>query len=552
MKPEEVQAAVFGRGGAYEIVVEEVLGSKLPVFKNRMRSLRELIDVAAARYEDDEHLVFADRRVSFREHREIARACAAGLRERYGIEKGDRVAILGANSPDWLQAFWGTTLAGGISAALNGWWTGAEIEYGLGLVKPKLLIGDRRRLSRIEGDPGVPVLEIESEFEEFIASYQGASEPDVVFEEDDPALILFTSGTTGFPKGAVLSHRCCVGFTDIPESSTAVQLATFGVDPSQVPRQNILVTAPMFHVSGVLAIGVLAMVQGAKCVMRPGAFDPEAALQLIQDEKITMWAALGASGPRVARHPRLREYDTSSMTRVGFGGAPTSPAIQNLMREAFPNAAQAIGTAYGLSESTAMGTMIGGPDYAAHPESVGRPAPTVEVEIRDEEDRPVGDGTKGEVHIRSAYVMLEYWDNPEATARTIKADRWLATGDVGHFEDGRLYIHSRDRDLILRSAENVYPAEIENRLEDHDLVAEAAVIGVDHPEHGQEVKAVVVPVPGSEIDVPALEAWCRETLAAFKVPTVWELRRELLPRNASGKVLKTVLKGETEEREPGD
>ena len=308
----------------------------------------------------------------------------------------------------------------------------------------------------------------------------------------------------------------------------------------------------MFHVSGVLAIGVLAMLQGAKCVMRPGAFDPEAALQLIQDEKITMWSALGASGPRVARHPKLRDYDTSSVTRIGFGGAPTSPAIQNLMREAFPNAAHSMGTAYGLSESTAMGTIIGGADYEVHPESVGAASPTIELEIRDEEDQPAGDGTKGEVHIRSAYVMLGYWDDPEATAKAIKADRWLASGDVGHIEDGRLYIHSRDRDLILRSAENVYPAEIENRLEDHALVAEAAVIGIPHPEHGQEVKAVVVPVPGSEIDVPILEAWCRETLAGFKIPTVWELRSELLPRNASGKVLKTVLKGEVEEREPGD
>ena len=552
MTPEEAQATVLGPGGDFEIVRENVLGTDLPVFTNRRRALGELLDQAAERYGEAEHLVYQNRRISFAEHREIARACAAGLRDRYGITGGDRVAILGANSPDWLHAFWGTTLAGGVTAALNGWWTQSEIEYGLELSQPKLLIGDHRRLARLDRDPGIPVLEIESDMAGLVEAYRGVEPPTVEVDEDDPALILFTSGTTGFPKGALLSHRCCIGFTDIPEASTAVQLASLGVDASAVPRMSILVTAPMFHVSGVLAIGVLAMLQGSKCVMRPGAFDPEAALELIQEERITMWAALGASGPRVARHPRLADYNTSSVSRIGFGGAPTSPAIQDLMREAFPNAAHSMGTAYGLSESTAMGTMIGGPDYEAFPESVGRASPTIEVEIRDDQDRPVAEGQKGEVHLRSAYIMLGYWRNDEATNKTVKADRWLATGDVGHLEDGRLFIHSRDRDLILRSAENIYPAEIENRLESHDRVAEAAVIGVDHPEHGQEVKAVIVPVPGDALDVETLETWCRETLAGFKIPTVWEFRAELLPRNASGKVLKTVLKGEIEEREAGD
>jgi acyl-CoA synthetase (AMP-forming)/AMP-acid ligase II len=167
----------------------------------------------------------------------------------------------------------------------------------------------------------------------------------------------------------------------------------------------------------------------------------------------------------------------------------------------------------------------------------------MEVEIRDGDEKPLPDGVEGEIHIRSAYTMLGYWRKPDATRETIKAGRWLATGDIGRFENGLLYINSRARDMILRNAENVYPVEIENRLEKHPDVREAAVYGIDHAEWGQEVKAVIVPAPGATIDTRALASWCGETLAAYKVPTAWELRAEPLPRNPSGKILKNVLAG---------
>jgi acyl-CoA synthetase (AMP-forming)/AMP-acid ligase II len=543
---DDIEQRIYGPGGPFEIVEEDVLGERMRVFKSRHSNAREILQ-SILEFGDREHLVCGDRRITFAEHHATIAACAAALREQYAIEPGDRVAILGANTPEWLQAFWATLCLGGIAAAFNSLWTASEIEYGLELVEPKLIVGDRKRLARLERDPGIPVLEIESDFAELVDAQRGAKLPDQPIAEDDPAVILFTSGTTGFPKGAVLSHRCLVAFVQVPASVSALQLALNGIDPASVPPQVIFVTAPFFHVSGAFAIGLLAMAEGSKCVLREGAFDPEDALRLIERERVTSWAALGSVGPRVARHPAREKYDTSSLVRLSFGGAPTSPAIADSLRKAFPNAAQSMGMSYGLSECTAIATMFGGPEFEQFPTASGRPSPTVELEIRGSGGARLPEGEKGEIFIRSPYVMLEYWANPEATKAVIQQGRWLASGDIGHLEGGLLYVHSRDRDMILRSAENIYPAEIENRLEAHPQVREAAVIGVDHPEHGQEVKAIVVSEAGAEPGVDALDAWCRESLAAYKVPTVWELRSEPLPRNPAGKVLKTVLTGQAAE-----
>jgi acyl-CoA synthetase (AMP-forming)/AMP-acid ligase II len=248
-------------------------------------------------------------------------------------------------------------------------------------------------------------------------------------------------------------------------------------------------------------------------------------------------------GPRIARHPELAKHDLSCVENVGFGGAPVSPAVQELLRRAFPNASSAQGIGYGSSESVSAPTSIRGAEYQQHPTSAGRVIPTHEFEIRDQSGRALSEGVEGEIHIRSPYVMLGYWGNPDATAATLKPGRWLATGDIGRFEKGLLYINSRARDMILRNAENVYPVEIEYRLEQHPGVREATVFGVDHEEWGQAVKAVVVPEAGAQLDAAALARWCGETLAAYKVPTAWEVRAEPLPRNASGKVLKDVVRG---------
>jgi acyl-CoA synthetase (AMP-forming)/AMP-acid ligase II len=546
---EELRARLTGPGGPFEVVEEAVLGERMRVFKNRPRSLRELLAASAA-HGEKEYLVQDERRIRYADHVKLVASLAAALAERYGLGKGDRVAVLAENRVEWPLAFWATQALGGITAALNGWWTADEIAYGIGDSEPKLLIADRKRLARA-GRVEVPVLEIESELEDLLRAGAGAALPEVPIDEDDPAVILYTSGTTGRPKGALASQRSIIGFvqtTTLSGAETVLAEVMAGrmkpPDPVNRPQTVFLATSPMFHLSGLYGNIVFQLALGGKLVIRPGRFDPEALLELIERERITAWAALGSMGPRVATHPSRSKYDLSSVENVGFGGAPTTEAVQELIRSAFPSARRNLGIGYGSSESVAVAATIRGGDYDAHPTSTGRPVATVEIEIRDAEGKPVPEGVEGEIHLRSPYVMLGYWRNPEATRETIKPGRWLATGDIGRFEDGLLYINSRARDMILKNAENVYPAEIENRLEKHPAVREAAVYGVDHPESGQEVKAVIVPEPGAAPDPGELSRWCGETLAAYKVPTLWEIRAEPLPRNPSGKILKNVLAGE--------
>jgi acyl-CoA synthetase (AMP-forming)/AMP-acid ligase II len=291
---------------------------------------------------------------------------------------------------------------------------------------------------------------------------------------------------------------------------------------------------------------VTLLAAGVKTVWTVGRFDPVKTMELIQREQVTNWGPMGTMIYRVVNHPDVGNYDLSSLRNVGSGGAPISRELQERMREVFPNIRGQMGIGYGLTESTALATLNSGEDLERHPESVGRPLPTVQVEIRDADGHPVPDGVEGEIHLRGPLVMKEYWRKPEATAETILPGRWLRTGDIGRLEEGRLTINSRKRDLILRGAENVYPAEIEHCLEAHPDVREAAVVGVPHAELGQEVKAIVVAVEGASLDPGDLRRFVADRLAYFKVPAHWEVRDELLPRNAAGKVLKNVLTGHAE------
>lgn len=546
---DEVRAQLTGPGAPFEITEEEVLGEKLPVFKNRARSLRELLQ-GTARHDGKEYLVMGPRRLRFEDTRARVASTARALAELHGVGKGDRVAILAANGPEWVIAFWATVSLGGIVSALNGWWTRDEIEYGVGLSEPKLLIGDARRLERLGGaNPGVPVVEIESGFDALERHAPSADLPETEIAEDDPAVILFTSGTTGRPKGAVASHRGVVGFTSQQIARGAIMAVSSGRIPGpDAPQQCALTTAPLFHLSGLYAVCVMNAVTGGKLVFREGRFDAGDVLRLIEEEKVTQWTPFGSMLHRVVEHPDLAKRDLSSMQNTGFGGAPASEDVQAKARGAFPSASGNLGMGYGSSETVAVVAQITGDEFEAHPTSVGEPAPTMQVEIRDAQGDVLPEGQEGEIFVRSAYTILEYWRNPEATAKTLLPGRWLATGDIGRFEGGRLYINSRARDLILRAGENIYPVEIENRLDGHPQVAEVAVVGVDHPELGQEVKAIVVPVPGTDPDVEALRSFCAETLAPFKVPSQIEIRREPMPRNAVGKILKNVLTGEAEQQ----
>jgi acyl-CoA synthetase (AMP-forming)/AMP-acid ligase II len=531
-------------GGPFAMVEEEVLGERLRVFQSRAGSLRELL-ARSSGFGDKEYVVYEGRRLRFDRHLRAVASVARALEQRYGVGHGDRVAILAANCPEWVIAFWAATSLGAIAVGLNGWWAGDEIAYALRDSDPKLLIGDRRRLARLAGrDPGVPVLEIEDGFRALEEHAPDAPLPSVPLAEDDAACILYTSGTTGRPKGAVSSHRAIVALVQLNllNGMRSLLAAAAGAAPAAPPRPPCaLVTTPFFHVSGLYTGAVMMLAVGARMVLRAGRFDPLDALRLIESERVTSWGPMGTMVHRVVHHPERERFDLSSVVQIGSGGAPMHPDLQARIREAFPSARRSLGLGYGLTESGALATVCSGEELIRHPDSVGRPLPTVELEIRDAGGRPLPEGEEGEIHIRSPLVMLEYWRKPEATREALLPGRWLRTGDVGCLREGRLYVNARARDLILRGGENVYPIEIEQRLEAHPDVQEVAVVGVDHEALGQEVKAIVVPLPGRDPRPGELAAWVAERLAGFKVPAHFEIRRAPLPRNATGKVLKSVL-----------
>jgi long-chain acyl-CoA synthetase len=316
-----------------------------------------------------------------------------------------------------------------------------------------------------------------------------------------------------------------------------------GSGPSGGGQTVSLFTSPLFHVSGCHSTLVVGLLAGLKLVMPVGRFEPETALELIQQHGVTIWATVPTMVWRVCEHPARHDYDTSTVTSVAFGGSPSADELQRKVRETFPNV-KSTTNAYGLTESSSVATSISGQDALDKPTSVGVPVPTVEIAIRDANGNDLPPNATGEVCIYGPIIMAGYWNKPEATAETVR-DGWLYTGDLGHLDDdGFLFITDRKKDMIIRGGENIYCVEIEHRLVEHPKIADAAVIGVPHPELGEEVKAVVQLEPGETLTENEVQQWVADALAGFKVPAYVDLREDKLPRNASGKLLKNVLRGE--------
>ena len=547
MLPPAVRAALTGPGTAFELVTEDVLGHDHVVFARRPRTLRAMLDSQAAATPDLPFLISPDRQWSYREATEDIDATAVLLSDRYGVAAGDRVAIVAANHAEYAILMWAVVTLGAIVTSLNGWWTGPELEYGTGLTTPALIAGDARRLARLQGGidapGGVPIRELdELQAEARDLAGQTPARPDIT--EDSPAVILFTSGTTGRPKGAVLSHRNIINFAMANRLLAAMGAAAAQAPAAPPPPGCNIVSSPMFHVSGLIAVLVTGAAFPTTLVFpAAGPWDPVTWLELTARHQVTTWSGVPTQFWRVLRHPDLESYDLSSVRTVGSGGAVFPPELVRELHGRFPQVR--LGNGYGMSETVGLGTLTGGDPFVAVPEAVGAAQPTVEVQIRDARGDVLPEGRIGEIFLRSPSVFLGYWDDPAATGAAFGEDRWYRTGDFGRIAGGLLYLASRRRDLILRGGENVYPIEIENRLVEHPDIDDAAVIGVDHPELGQEVKAFIVPRPGARLAAEQVRAWCAETLAAYKVPAQLEFRAAL-PYTETGKLLKHEL--EREER----
>jgi acyl-CoA synthetase (AMP-forming)/AMP-acid ligase II len=335
----------------------------------------------------------------------------------------------------------------------------------------------------------------------------------------------------------VHSHRNLASVIEYHRMNDALA-AAFG-DPTDPRDRRYLVTSPLFHIASLHNLAIPRLATGSTAVLHEGSFDIDRLLRLIEQERVTNWGAVPTMAHRLLQHGDLSKYDLSSLRAFSLSSAPSSPQFHERLRRALPVAERALVDSYGLTESCTALTVGTAADLAEAPGTLGRPIATVDLEIRDDANRAVPEGVEGEICVRSPFNMLGYWNDPEATARTIDADRWMHTGDIGTVEQGRLRLSARRSDLIIRGGENVYPAEIEGALAEHPAVQECIVLGRPHEDLGQEVGAVVVVHPDRSVTGAELADFLRERLAYFKVPTHWRFSTDPLPRNATGKVLRT-------------
>jgi long-chain acyl-CoA synthetase len=455
--------------------------------------------------------------------------------------------------------WWACAILGAVLVPLNAWWKTEELEFGLNDSEAKVLIADERRVEMVRerltelralehvfsmGDPGAHPVRA---FAELLEGDDPGPPPGFV-EEDDLLAILYTSGTTGQPKGATLTHRQALSnLQNIIVSGVASAMRGTPPPEADVKVQSAsLLIVPLFHVTGCLATMMVGYATGAKLVlMPPGRFDPDAVMATIERERVTSFGGVPTIMWRILESPNLDKYDLSSVQRASYGGAPAAPELIERIEEVFPNLRKTLATAYGLTETASVATAISGDDYFEHPGSVGRPAPTVEVRVVNDDGIDADAGDRGEVWIKGPNVMNRgYWRRPDANESSF-SEGWFHTGDIGYLdENGYLYLVDRAKDMIIRGGENVYCVEVEHVLFDHPDVVDAAVVGVPHKTLGEEVKAVVQLRDGSTATPDDIRAFCREHLANFKVPEYVEIRSEPLPRNPAGKVLKQELRGQ--------
>ena len=534
-------AQLTGPGAPFEVIQDDVRGETMGVLRNRARSLREIL-VNSFEFGDKESMIFDDgRRVTFAGFERDVASTAAWLQREHGIGHGDRVAICGANSYGWIVTFWACLSMGATTVAMNGWWTESEMRHAIDLTEPKLLMFDARRAERLSEDISIPRRDLDLDLEEMLAYAPEAPLPANHIDEDDPAILIFTSGTTGRPKAAVLSHRSVVHYSTLSNFIGARGMVMAGHTPTPgAPTPIRLAVFPLFHVSG-LGATVNSLHTGSTGAWFTSRFEADTVIPFIIENRVNVIGGTGTHILRLLDSPLCADIPPEQVLSVGMGGSATTPEIMRRLAARFPHLEHTMASGYG---STETGSLI---SYASNwmlelvPECIGPALPTCEVRIVDDEGNELPEGSEGNIAVRSPLLMNEYWRHPAANAEAFFPGRWFNTGDFGRIEGGCIYIASRKRDLIIRGGENIYPFEIENCIEELPGVIETAVIGVDHDILGQEVKAIVVIAPDTDVTDLDVHAHCKVALAAYKIPTYIEIRTARLPRNPSGKILKHVL-----------
>ena len=558
-----------GPGGPFEVTEIEVRGIPVKTFTSAPPHMRALWEITAF-HGDKPYIVYEDEHYTYAEINAQVRALAHLLRDTHGVREGDRVALAMRNYPEWVVGYWATISIGAAVVGMNAWWTPTEMAYGLTDSRPKVLIADDERLERVaqvldEVRAGGPVHVIAVRTDRELPSDASrwtdvvhpesapATLPDADIDPDDDATIFYTSGTTGFPKGAQLTHRGSVhNILNIAFMTTAIGAAEGKAmaageleppaEPPTPPAQNVFMApTPLFHVTACNCLLHPATLTGGRVVLTY-KWDPGRALELIEREGVTNFSGVPTMSRELLAHPDWATRDTSTLLGMGGGGAALQPDLVGKIAGALKKGQPSTG--YGLTETHGIVTANSSKFYLAKPASCGPVVPTLDAKLVDDEGNDIAPGPDavGQLCVRGAVVIKGYLNRPEATADAIR-DGWFNTGDIARIdEDGFVYIVDRAKDMVLRGGENVYCSEVETAIYQNDAIAEAAVFGIPDERLGEEVAAAIVLHPGASLSEDELRAFLAERIAKHKIPAkVWFLD-EQLPRNANGKFLKRELR----------
>jgi long-chain acyl-CoA synthetase len=509
------------------------------VYEPRPRRVTELFG-DAARWAGRDHLVQGGRRLTFAQLAIAADRVAWRLRER-GLKAGDRMLLLAGNSPDWVISLWAGLRLGAVVAPGNRWWSAEEISHAIALITPAVIVADEKMTAFLPDGTGpavVPTGDIRGWAE---TAGEPRRLPGVPGGEEDPALIIFTAGTTGLAKAAVLAHRSVIA--NLHNLLLVSKRLPHQLDPGRRP-EVMLLSGPLFHIGGVQGL-LLALLRGNTVVFLDGRFDAVQVLDVIERERVTVWGAVPTMVTRVLEDPTLPGRDLSAVRSISLGGSPVTPELTDRVRAAFPSVRRGISTVYGMTEAGGTVAAASGSLMADHPQTSGRLMPVVELRID-----ALDEAGAGEIAVRTPSQMLGYWAPGAAGAPgapgaagapgVIDADGWLRTGDLGYIDDGLLYVTGRVKDVIIRGGENIAAAHVEEVLHRHPAVAAVAVIGLPDPDLGEVVGAIVQ--PRGPVTAGELTEFAAANLGRFQVPARWWLRSGPLPMTEAGKADKRALR----------
>jgi long-chain acyl-CoA synthetase len=564
-------------GSGFAMDTIEVRGVPMRVFAAAPPTMRAVWELAQF-HGDKTYLVYEDERYTYAEVAARVRALAHWLRDEHAVGAGDRVAVAMRNYPEWVVSYWAVASLGAALVGMNAWWTPKEMAYGLTDSRPKVLIADDERVERfltvldeVRGeDLDLHLVSVRTDrdlpagstrWDAIVAAVVAdptagpAALPDAQVDPDDDVTIFYTSGTTGFPKGAQLTHRGSVhNLYDI----VFMTMAAAGAEAKAVAAGEItpkpaggteglpsvfMAPTPLFHVTACNCILHPATLVGGAVVLMY-KWDAGRALELIERERVTNFSGVPTMSREMLQHPDWATRDTSSLKGLGGGGAAIQPDLVDKIDKALKHGAPSTG--YGLTETHGIITANSSHLYTLKPASCGRVVPVVDAKLIDEagNDLAPGPDVLGELCVRGPIVIKGYLNRAEATEEGIR-DGWFRTGDIARIdEDGFVFLVDRAKDMVLRGGENVYCSEVESAIYEHPAIAEAAVFGIPDDRLGETVAAAVVLRPGTVLSQAELSAFLAERIAAYKVPsTVW-FRTDPIPQNANGKFLKRELRKE--------